>query len=79
MILFLISRMDAPMWAKAAGFGWITLDVLAGALLINEVPAELPDQIRLGGHIPAGTGTWLGGYTATPIPERAGAATAPSA
>ncbi|GGP67775.1 hypothetical protein [Saccharothrix coeruleofusca] len=130
-ILFLISRMDAPMWAKAAGFGWITLDVLAGALLINEVPAELPDQIRLGGHILAGlwiataslvhrvavvrivgaiTGTWLGGYTfvahslpepylrpaaillivwlillatthrpATAVPERAGAATAPSA
>jgi hypothetical protein len=53
-MLFLISRMDAPLWAKAAGFGWITVDVLAGALLINEVPAELADPIRLGGHILAG-------------------------
>ncbi|GAB3118097.1 hypothetical protein GCM10027160_29670 [Streptomyces calidiresistens] len=53
-MLFLISRMDAPLWAKAAGFGWITLDVLAGALLINEVPADLADPIRLAGHILAG-------------------------
>lgn len=50
-----LGRLDvAPPWAKAAGFGWITLDVLTGALLINEVPAELADQIRLGGHILAG-------------------------
>jgi hypothetical protein len=29
-ILVLVSRMDAPAWAKAAGFGWLTLDVLSG-------------------------------------------------
>lgn len=56
-MLFLISRMDAPEWGKAAGFGWITIDVVAGAMLINEVPAEIATPVRLGGHILAGV--WI--------------------
>jgi hypothetical protein len=56
-ILFLISRMDAPQWAKAAGYGWITLEVLTGVLLINEVPEGIAWPVRLGGHILAGV--WI--------------------
>ncbi|WP_220449122.1 hypothetical protein [Nonomuraea mesophila] len=36
-ILFLVSRLEAAPWAKAAGYGWVTLDVLAGILMINAV------------------------------------------
>jgi hypothetical protein len=53
-VLFLISRMDAPAWGRAAGFGWITIDVLAGVLAINEVPSDLVQAVRLGGHVLAG-------------------------
>ncbi|MDI1463549.1 hypothetical protein QEZ54_21435 [Catellatospora sp. KI3] len=53
-ILFLIARMDAPVWAKAAGYGWITLDVLTGIMAINGVPYETTWPVRLGGHVFAG-------------------------
>ena len=56
-ILFLISRMDAPNWAKAAGYGWIVLDVLTGILSINEVPYDITWPVRLGGHVLAGV--WI--------------------
>jgi hypothetical protein len=39
-ILLLIAGLDAPSWAKAAGYGWIILDVLTGILSINGVPPE---------------------------------------
>ncbi|GJF32527.1 hypothetical protein KNE206_52270 [Kitasatospora sp. NE20-6] len=53
-ILFLIARMEAPVWAKAAGYSWITLDVLTGILAINGVAHDLTWPIRLGGHVFAG-------------------------
>ncbi|MFD5142451.1 hypothetical protein [Streptomyces sp. NPDC058401] len=53
-IMVVISRMDSPLWAKAAGFGWITLDVLSGMLTINEIPADLASTVRLAGHVLAG-------------------------
>lgn len=56
-ILFVVSRMPAPMWAKAAGFGWLTLDVAAGAMTLNDVPWTIALPVRLGGHILAAT--WL--------------------
>lgn len=56
-ILLLITRMDAPEWAKAAGYGWITLDVLTGILSINDVPYDITWPVRLGGHVLAGT--WI--------------------
>ncbi|GAA3208059.1 hypothetical protein ACFO1B_18850 [Dactylosporangium siamense] len=53
-ILFLVARMDAPQWAKAAGYSWIALDVLTGILSINDVPYEITWPVRLGGHVFAG-------------------------
>lgn len=50
-LLLMISRLDAPDWAKAAGYGWITLDVLSGILTINAVPYEITWPVRLGGHV----------------------------
>ncbi|MFB7085727.1 hypothetical protein [Streptomyces sp. NPDC056296] len=56
-ILLLISRMSAPDWAKAAGYGWIALDVLTGIMTINDVPYEITWPVRLGGHVLAGV--WI--------------------
>jgi len=56
-ILLLISRLDAPGWAKAAGYGWIAIDVLSGILTINAVPHESTWPVRLGGHVLAGV--WI--------------------
>jgi len=56
-ILLLIARLDAPDWAKAAGYGWIILDVLTGILSINGVDYDITWPVRLGGHVLAGV--WL--------------------
>lgn len=56
-ILFLVSRLRAAPWAKAAGYGWVTLDVLAGILMINEVEYDTAWAVRLGGHVLAGV--WI--------------------
>ncbi|WP_434441585.1 hypothetical protein [Lentzea sp. E54] len=56
-IFFLVSRLDAAPWAKAAGYGWVTLDVLAGILMINEIEYDIAWAVRLGGHVLAGV--WI--------------------
>ncbi|CAM3843022.1 hypothetical protein KIPE111705_27590 [Kibdelosporangium persicum] len=56
-ILFLVSRLEAAPWAKAAGYGWVTLDVLAGILMINDVAYDTAWAVRLGGHVLAGV--WI--------------------
>lgn len=56
-ILFLVSRLKAAPWAKAAGYGWVTLDVLTGILMINDVPYDTAWAVRLGGHVLAGV--WI--------------------
>ncbi|WP_434598939.1 hypothetical protein [Streptomyces sp. A5-4] len=53
-IMFIVARLPAPQWAKAAGFGWLTLDVLSAIMTINEVPHEIAWSVRLGGHVLAG-------------------------
>ncbi|EHR59200.1 hypothetical protein [Saccharomonospora cyanea] len=56
-ILFLVSRLEAAPWARAAGYGWVTLDVLAGILMINEIAYDTAWAVRLGGHVLAGV--WI--------------------
>ncbi|MFE9750171.1 hypothetical protein ACFYOT_35120 [Saccharothrix saharensis] len=56
-ILFLVSRLEAAPWAKAAGYGWVALDVLAGILMINDIQYDTAWAIRLGGHVLAGV--WI--------------------
>ena len=50
-MFLLVARLDAPDWAKAAGFGWLVLDVMTGVLTLNHVPHAIADFVRLGGHI----------------------------
>ena len=53
-IFLLVPRLAAPDWAKAAGYGWLVLDVMTGVLTLNAVPHDIADYVRLGGHIFAG-------------------------
>jgi len=56
-ILFLVSRLTAAPWAKAAGYSWVALDVLAGILMINAIEYDTAWAVRLGGHVLAGV--WI--------------------
>ena len=56
-MFILVAKLDAPDWAKAAGYGWLVLDVTVGILTLNNVPFNIYTPIRLGGHIFAGT--WI--------------------
>jgi hypothetical protein len=56
-ILPLVSRLDAAPWARAAGYGWVALDVLAGILVINDIAYETAWAVRLGAHVLAGV--WI--------------------
>ena len=53
-VFFLVFKLPAPEWAKAAGYGWLLLDVAAGTLRINQVQPAIAQHVRLGGHIFAG-------------------------
>ena len=53
-LFLLVPKLEAPDWAKAAGYGWLVLDVQAGVMGLNGVPHAILDYVRLGGHIFAG-------------------------
>ena len=53
----LVAKLDAPDWAKAAGYGWLFLDVTTGIMTLNNVPMSTAIYVRLGGHIFGGI--WL--------------------
>jgi hypothetical protein len=53
-IFLLVARLPAPEWARAAGYGWLVVDVMVGVMTLNHVPAEVAMPMRLGGHIFAG-------------------------
>ena len=53
-IFLLVFKLPAPEWARAAGYGWLLLDVAAGTLGINQVQPAIAQDVRLGGHIFAG-------------------------
>ena len=50
-MFFVVSRLPGPAWAKAAGFGWLILDIACGAMMLNGVPHDIAWPVRLGGHL----------------------------
>lgn len=56
-MLFVIDRVPAPAWARAAAFAWIAIDVMVGIMTLNLVPDDVYMPMRLGGHVMAAT--WL--------------------
>ena len=56
-VFLLVSRLDAPDWARAAGYGWLVLDVTTGVLALNGIPRATHEYVRLGGHVFGGA--WI--------------------
>lgn len=56
-LFLLIPRLPGPAWGKAAGYGWLFIDVTVGIMTLNGVPVEIAAPMRLGGHVFAGL--WL--------------------
>ena len=50
-VFLLVARLEAPEWARAAGYGWLILDVTAAVLTLNGVPYGIYEHVRFGGHI----------------------------
>jgi hypothetical protein len=53
-LFLLVAKLEAPEWAKAAGYGWLIIDVLTSVLVLNGVPHAIADYVRFSGHIFAG-------------------------
>src|SRR6516165_9660010 len=54
------------------GYGWLLLDVVAGALMIDLVPRAIAGKVRLGGHIFAGIRFVMASLQGSPAPKLAG-------
>lgn len=55
ILLFpVVERLRAPQWAKAAGYGWLVIDVAVGVLILNHVNHDLAFSVRLASHVLAG-------------------------
>ncbi len=66
LTFILVAKLDAPDWARAAGYGWLVIDVLVGVLTLNHVPAALYFPIRLGGHVFGGTWITMASLSGSP-------------
>lgn len=54
LLLFpVIATLPAPPWAKAAGYGWLVIDIATDIMALNGVPDTIYLPMRYGGHISA--------------------------
>ena len=56
-----IAAIRAPRDAKAAGYGWLVVDIVANIMALNGADETLASAIRLGGHVAAAI--WILGVT----------------
>ena len=57
VMFLLVAKLDAQDWAKAAGYGWVLLDVATGELTLSNIAFPSVFPIRLAGHIFGGV--WI--------------------
>jgi hypothetical protein len=57
-LLPVVAAMPAPNWARAAGYGWLAIDVILNIASLNGAEEPTVTSFRLGGHILAAT--WIG-------------------
>lgn len=58
LLLFpVIAALPAPAWAKAAGYGWLVIDIASSVMTVNGIADATTMALRLGGHIAAVT--WI--------------------
>jgi hypothetical protein len=64
VLLFpVVAALVAPTWARAAGFGWLVIDIATDVMALNGVADTLYLPLRYGGHVSAAvwiaTASWL--------------------
>jgi hypothetical protein len=65
LLLFpLIAALPAPAWARAAGWGWLVIDMTTDIRALNGVPAATFLAMRYGGHIAAALWFTVAGWPA---------------
>jgi hypothetical protein len=54
VLLFpVVAALPAPSWAKAAGFGWLVIDITQDIMALHGVAPSIYLPIRYGGHVSA--------------------------
>lgn len=54
LLLFpVVAALPAPRWARAAGYGWLVIDIATDIMQINGVDKSIYLSLRYGGHISA--------------------------
>ena len=54
VVLFpVVAFLPSTNWAKAAGYGWLILDIASNIMQLNGVDQQITSALRYGGHIPA--------------------------
>jgi hypothetical protein len=48
-----VATLPSNDWAKAGGYGWLTLDIAANIMRLNGVDEHICTALRYGAHIPA--------------------------
>ena len=51
MLFPVVRKLPAPEWARAAGYGWLVLDLALNVAELNGVDQHITMPFRLGGHI----------------------------
>jgi hypothetical protein len=54
LLLFpIVATLPAPRWARAAGYGWLVVDITTDIMALNGVPITIYLAMRYGGHVSA--------------------------
>ena len=54
VLLFpVVAKVPSTDWGRAAGYGWLTLDIAANIMHLNGVDEHITSALRYGAHIPA--------------------------
>lgn len=54
LVLFpVVAKLPSANWARAGGYGWLTLDIAANIMYLNGVDEHICTALRYGAHIPA--------------------------
>ena len=61
LLLFpLVAALPAPSWARAAGYGWLVINMVSDIMALNGVPGVTDLPLRYGGHVAAAL--WIGAF-----------------
>jgi len=54
LLLFpIVAALGAPSWAKAAGYGWLVVDIVSNVMSLSGIGDASTSAVRFGGHVVA--------------------------